>query len=162
MLTWLRQFLMKDLIPCFSTSYTEDTINKFEDSMLLYEAFSSIFSGWINNCSLLSSKHFLMLFNFCLVLTFSAEIISWGLALPINLTILVSVLFSLIISTFLTGQVPIKKNGIYSIQDWAATTGQGVTKKKKHKKIKVYRKSVQKESTIKKFLLILDLKPFRS
>ena len=29
----------------------------------------------------------------------------------------------------------------------------------KYKKIKVYRKSVQKEPTVKKCLLILDLKP---
>ena len=35
-------------------------------------------------------------------------------------------------------------------------------KKKKHKKIKAYRKSVWKEPTAKKCLLILDLKPFRS
>ena len=34
-------------------------------------------------------------------------------------------------------------------------------KKKKHK-IKAYRKSVQKEPTVKRCLLILDLKPFRS
>ena len=34
-------------------------------------------------------------------------------------------------------------------------------KKKKHKKIKAYRKSVQKEPTVKRCLLILDLKPFR-
>ena len=35
-------------------------------------------------------------------------------------------------------------------------------KKKKNKKIKAYRKSVQKEPTIKRCLLILDLKSFRS
>ena len=35
-------------------------------------------------------------------------------------------------------------------------------KKKKHKKIKAYRKSVQKEPTVKRCLLILDLKSFRS
>ena len=33
---------------------------------------------------------------------------------------------------------------------------------KKHKKIKAYRKSVKKETTVKRCLLILDLKPFRS
>ena len=38
----------------------------------------------------------------------------------------------------------------------------GVTRKKKHKQIKAYRKSVQKESTVKKCLLILELKLFRS
>ena len=35
-------------------------------------------------------------------------------------------------------------------------------KKKKHKKIKAYRKSVWKEPKVKRCLLILDLKPFRS
>ena len=35
-------------------------------------------------------------------------------------------------------------------------------KKKKHKKIKAYRKSLQKEPTVKRCLLILDLNPFRS
>ena len=35
-------------------------------------------------------------------------------------------------------------------------------KKKKHKKITAYRKSVQKESTVKRCLIILDLKPLRS
>ena len=35
-------------------------------------------------------------------------------------------------------------------------------KKKKHKKIKAHRKSVQKEPIIKRCLLILSLKPLRS
>ena len=35
-------------------------------------------------------------------------------------------------------------------------------KKKKHKNITAYRKSVQKEPTVKRCLLILDLKPPRS
>ena len=35
-------------------------------------------------------------------------------------------------------------------------------KKKKQKKIKAYRKYVQKEHTVKWYLLILDFKPFRS
>ena len=35
-------------------------------------------------------------------------------------------------------------------------------RKKKHKKVKAYRKSVQKEPTVEKSLLILDLKPLRS
>ena len=35
-------------------------------------------------------------------------------------------------------------------------------KKKKHKKIKAYRKSVKKEPTVKRYLLILDSKPLRS
>ena len=33
-------------------------------------------------------------------------------------------------------------------------------KKKKNKKINIYRKSVQKESTVKRCVLILDFKPF--
>ena len=35
-------------------------------------------------------------------------------------------------------------------------------KKKKHKKIKAYSKSIQKEPTVKRCLLILDFKPLRS
>ena len=35
-------------------------------------------------------------------------------------------------------------------------------KKKKHKKIKSYRKSVYKDPTVKTCLLLLDLKPLRS
>ena len=35
-------------------------------------------------------------------------------------------------------------------------------KKKKHKKVKAYRKSVYKEPPVKRCLLILDLKPLRS
>ena len=35
-------------------------------------------------------------------------------------------------------------------------------KKKQHKKIKAHRKSVYKEPTVKRCLLILDLQPFRS
>ena len=35
-------------------------------------------------------------------------------------------------------------------------------KKKKHQKITLYMKSVQKEPTVKRCLLILDLKPLRS
>ena len=35
-------------------------------------------------------------------------------------------------------------------------------KKKKHKKIETYRKSLQKEHTVNRCLFILNLKPFRS
>ena len=35
-------------------------------------------------------------------------------------------------------------------------------KKNKHKKVKAYRKSVKEEPTVKRCLLILDLKPLRS
>ena len=35
-------------------------------------------------------------------------------------------------------------------------------KEKKHKKVKAYRKSNYKEPTVKRYLLILDLKPLRS
>ena len=35
-------------------------------------------------------------------------------------------------------------------------------KKKKHEKIKAYTKSAQKKTTVKRYLLILDFKPFRS
>ena len=52
--------------------------------------------------------------------------------------------------------------GIHSMQGCTAITWHGVTKKKKHRKIKAYRKSVQKETTVKRCLLILDLKPLRT
>ena len=52
--------------------------------------------------------------------------------------------------------------GIHSMQGWKATTRHEVTKKKKYKKVKVYRKSVKKEPTVKRCLLILDLKTLRS
>ena len=39
---------------------------------------------------------------------------------------------------------------------------QGMEVQKKHKKIKTYRKSLMKEPTVNRCLLILDLKPFRS
>ena len=35
-------------------------------------------------------------------------------------------------------------------------------KKKKYEKIKAYTKSAQKKTTVKRYLLILDFKPFRS
>ena len=35
-------------------------------------------------------------------------------------------------------------------------------KKRKRKKVKAYRKSIQKEPTAKRYLLILDLKPLTS
>ena len=54
---------------------------------------------------LLSCKYSLMLFNFSLVLSSSAEILSSGLTLHIHLTFLVSVLCTLITSPSLTGQV---------------------------------------------------------
>ena len=40
--------------------------------------------------------------------------------------------------------------------------GMELQEKKKHQKIKSYKKYVSKEPTAKKCLLILDLKPFRS
>ena len=61
-------------------------------------------SRWPNHCSLLSSKHSLMLFNFSLVLSSSAEILS-GLMLFVHLTILASFLFSLLTSSSLISQV---------------------------------------------------------
>ena len=39
---------------------------------------------------------------------------------------------------------------------------QGMELQEKHNKIKKYRKSLWKEPTINRYLLILDLKPFRS
>ena len=49
------------------------------------------------------------------------------------------------------------------MQGWTATIRHGVTRKKRaQKKITGYRKSVYKEPTVKKCLLILDLMPLRS
>ena len=48
------------------------------------------------------------------------------------------------------------------MQGKTATTRHGVTRKKAQKKIAGYRKSVSKEPTVKRCLLILDLKPLRS
>ena len=45
------------------------------------------------------------------------------------------------------------------MQDWTAATRHGVRRKKK---VKAYRKTVKKENTITKYLLILDLNPLRS
>ena len=50
---------------------------------LLDQALSSILSRKPNHCSLLSCKHPLMLFNFSLVLSSSAEIFSSGLKLQL-------------------------------------------------------------------------------
>ena len=55
----------------------------------------------------------------------------------------------------------LKKFGIHSIR-LNSHCKAWCYKKKKHKNIKAYRKSVKKEPTVKRFLLILDLKPFRS
>ena len=49
------------------------------------------------------------------------------------------------------------------MKDWTATTRHGVTRKKKRtKRLKAYMKPVYKEPAVKRCLLILDLKPFRS
>ena len=48
------------------------------------------------------------------------------------------------------------------MQDWTATTRYMELQEKEVQKIKAYRKSVRKELTAKRCLLILDLKSFRS
>ena len=52
--------------------------------------------------------------------------------------------------------------GIHSMQGWTAAMRHGVTRKRSTKKIAAYRKSVYKEPTVKRCLLILDVKPLRS
>ena len=52
--------------------------------------------------------------------------------------------------------------GIHSMQGGTATTRHGVTRKKSTTKITGYRKCVWKEPTVKRYLLLLDLKPLRS
>lgn len=103
MFKWAGQFLMNDvpafvfscvladflffhtssdyLIPCF-ISLTLKVLH------WLGQSFFSILSRWPNYCSLLSCNIFLMLFNFGLALSSSAEIVLCGLKLHINLTIL--------------------------------------------------------------------------
>ena len=85
-------------------SYIETTTN-LEGSLLLDKALSSILSKWPNHCSIPSCIHFIISFNFSLVLSSFAEILSSGLTLNIHLTILASLLSSLITSSSLTGQV---------------------------------------------------------
>ena len=47
------------------------------------------------------------------------------------------------------------------MQGRTAATRHGVTRKRSTKKITAYRKSVFKEPTVKRYLLILDLQPLR-
>ena len=58
---------------------------------------------WPNHCSCLSCKHFLMIFSFSLVLSSSAEFLSWDLTFHIHQTILESFLCSLFTSSHWTG-----------------------------------------------------------
>ena len=58
---------------------------------------------WPNHCSCLSCKHFLMIFSFSLVLSSSAEFLSWDLTFHIHQTILESFLCSLFTSSRWTG-----------------------------------------------------------
>ena len=71
---------------------------------VLDQGFSSILSKRPKHCSLLSCKNSFMLFNFSLVLSFSAEILLPDLALDIHLTILTSFIPSLILFSPLTSQ----------------------------------------------------------
>ena len=50
----------------------------------------------------------------------------------------------------------------FFLKNWDSLHTRPSYMKKKHKKIKAYRKSVQKEPSVKRCLLIPDLKPFRS
>ena len=52
--------------------------------------------------------------------------------------------------------------GTHSMQGWTTTASHGVARKRSTKKIKAGKKSVQKESTVKRCLLIVDLKLLRS
>ena len=77
---------------------------------LLDQALSSMLSGLLNHCSLLSCRHSLMLFSFNLVLLFSAEILSSCLTFQVHLAIFTSFLSRLITSSSLTGQVSFPHN----------------------------------------------------
>ena len=52
--------------------------------------------------------------------------------------------------------------GIHSLQDWTATTRDGVTRKRSKKILKHTGNLLRKNLQLKRCLLILDLKPFRS
>ena len=67
----------------------------------LDQALLSSLRTWPSHCSPLSCKHSLMLFNFSLVLSLPAEILSSGLMLLIHLTMLTSIPYSLITFIFL-------------------------------------------------------------
>ena len=70
---------------------------------LLDQLLSSILSRLSNHCIVLSCKHSLMLFNFSLVLSSSAEILSSDLTLHNHLTILAPFLSSMLTFSSLTG-----------------------------------------------------------
>ena len=70
---------------------------------LLDQAFSPILSRLPNHCSPLSCKHCFELFSFSLVLSSSADLLSFDLTLLIHLTILASFLTSPIAFSSLTG-----------------------------------------------------------
>ena len=125
MLAWVSQFLMKDFQAFFSLVMPFFTFLLFISPLitlvyvflwhhlsklplslkvlhLLDQELSSILSRWPNQCCILPSKHFLMLFNLCLVLNSSAEVLFSSLLLLINLTIPASFLSSLITFSSLT------------------------------------------------------------
>lgn len=56
----------------------------------LDQTFFSIFSRWLNYHKLLSCKHFHALFSLRLLLSFSAEVLSWDRTFYIHITILAS------------------------------------------------------------------------
>ena len=72
---------------------------------LLDQTLSSILSKWLKHYSLSSCKHFLMLFNFILVISSSAETLVSGLTLQSHLIILAWFLPNLITPPSLTGQI---------------------------------------------------------
>ena len=87
------------LIPCIPRSPSGETTGNLVGSTFTTPSthfYSSILSTRPNHRSLLSCKHSLVLFNFGLVLRFSAEILSSALTLHIHLTTLLSFLSSLI------------------------------------------------------------------
>ena len=96
------------LIPCIPRSSSGETTGTLVGSTFTTPSthfYSSILSTRPNHRSLLSCKHSIVLFNFGLVLRFSAEILSAALTLHIHLTTLLSFLSSLITFSLFTGQV---------------------------------------------------------
>ena len=131
MFAWVVRFLMQDffslavslltflsLRPLLITSFHVSLCSPLGRLTLILkilhfldQALSCILSRWPNHFSLPSCKHSLLFFNFRLVLSFFAKILSSGLTLHIYISILTSFLSSLITSSSLTGQVSL----LYSV-----------------------------------------------
>ena len=104
-LTFFFQITYDYLLLCFFGRPLEKLLLILKVLHLLDQTLSSILSKWLNHYSLSSCKHFLMLFNFILVISSSAETLVSGLTLQSHLIILAWFLPNLITPPSLTGQI---------------------------------------------------------